>query len=310
MSESGVYRDDMLRTRISDHDVERLLCGESPKDEALAPLAPILSAFDNVSWPAPTEESLARFASAAAEIAQAAQPDPEAIAARSGSDSRWPRPALQRGLATGLATLLLVSGLSAVAIASDEAVPGDQLYWLDRALEAVGIGDGGAVERISEARALFERGQVAEAIEHAAEAVVVTAEEGDGTDGSSPESVKATEALQAAADKVQEGNDDPQSQDVRDAVAAMLSEMAAMLEDPDLEGKNFGQNVAEMARMLGGNDTSTSDQEQPPNSDNSGPPDNPGPPEDPPGNSGGGQGGTDGAPGQSGETPADPPGRP
>lgn len=311
MSESGVYRDDMLRTRMSDNDVERLLCGESPKDEALESLAPILSAFDNVSWPAPSEEAVARFASEAAEIAQAAQPDAETIPARSGGASRWMRPVLQRWLATGLATLLLVSGLSAVAVAFDDAIPGDQLYGLDRAFEAVGIGDGGPAERISEARALFELGQVAEAIEHAAEAVEATAEDGDGTDGFSPESVNAREALQAAADNVQTGNDDPQSQEVRDAVAAMLSEMAAMIEDPALEGKNFGQKVAEMATMLGGNDTATSDQEQPPNSDSSpGPPDNPGPPEDPPGNAGDGTGGTDGSTGQSGQTPVDPPGRP
>jgi hypothetical protein len=183
-----------------------------------------------------------------------------------------------------VASILVFSGMTAIAIASDDAAPGDALYGIDRALEAVGIGDGSAAERIAEARVLFDRGEVTAAIDHASEAITDSGGDDDVPDFS-PEEANAAAALQAAADKVQ-ANDQAQSQQVRDAVAAMLAEMAAMMKDPAIEGKDFGQKVAEMAGTIGGND-------------NTGPPEDSGPPESPPGKSEAAPGKPDTPPGQS-----------
>jgi hypothetical protein len=112
---------------------------------------------------------------------------------------------------------------------------------------------------------------------------------------------------------------------VKAAVAAMLTEIAAMLEDPDLEGKDFGQNVAEIARSIGANDTPSSsvpdqnapgpgisDPESTPPFDS--PPgridDSATTPADPPGKSGEAPGKSDSSPGKSDEKPANPPTRP
>jgi hypothetical protein len=237
-----------------------------------------------------------RFATKAAEVAQAAEPVPTINSARRQERSGW-LPSLSRGLATGVASLLVFSGMTAIAIASNGAAPGDALYGIDRALEAVGIGDGAAVERITEARVLFDRGEVAAAIDHASEAV---SEDDDGVTDFSPEASNAAAALETAADKVQ-ANDQAQSQQVRNAVAAMLAEMAAMLQDPAIEGKDFGQKVAEMAGTIGGKDNAGPPENTPgaPENDPGPPEDKPEPPESPPGKPEGTPAKPDTTPGQS-----------
>lgn len=243
----------MLRDKMSNRDVERLLCGDSPENKALTPLAPMFSAFHNVTWPAPADEAVATLASAAATIAGSATPS-ATLKASPPARSRFLAPALQRGLATGLAGVLIVSGLAGVAVASDDSAPGDLLYGLDRALESIGVGAGGATERVSEAWALFDRGEIAEAVGHAFRTVGVSDTEQPNA-RISDETADNADALRTAAGYI--GADDAKggSLEVHAAVAAMLNEMAAMLEDPALEGEDFGQSVAEMARLLGGNDS-------------------------------------------------------
>lgn len=69
------------------------------------------------------------------------------------------------------AAILFVLGNAGLAAASDSAVPGDLLYPLDRAYEAVGSVLGfqhnPQAERLEEARVLLDRGEVNEAIETA-----------------------------------------------------------------------------------------------------------------------------------------------
>jgi hypothetical protein len=318
---------------MSGTDVERLLCGKSPENKALTPLAPVLSAFHNVTWAEPNEEAVTRFASEAASVARSPTGGSLLAPSPPARRSRFLIPVIQRGLATGLAGVLLVSGLAGVAVASDESAPGDILYGLDRALESIGVGAGGASERISEAWALLERGQVAEAVRHASQAVDVAG----GPDPAAQPSIEtsnAADALRSAAGRVGAGSDDGTSLEVKAAVAAMLTEMAAMLEDPDLEGKDFGQNVAEIARSIATDNTPSSsvpDQKVP---GPPGSPESPGPgssdpastppfdsppgltddsattPADPPGKSGEAPGKTDSSPGKSGENQANPPTRP
>lgn len=311
---------------MSNRDVERLLCGNLPANKALTPLAPILSAFHNVTWPAPADEAVATFASAAATIARSATPSARPKPSPPAR-SRFLAPALQRGLATGLAGVLLVSGLAGVAVASDDSAPGDLLYGLDRALESIGVGDGGATERVAEAWALLERGQIAEAVGHALRTVgIIEAEQLNAR--TSNETANHSDALRFGAGDTDAADDEDGSLEVRAAVAALLREMAAMLEDPALEGESFGQSVAEMARLLGANDSFHSGPGQPgtgePEPGQPGPGNSdqaftppfdspPGPdgdsaaPADPPGKSDEAPGKTDSSPGKSGENPAGPP---
>ena len=44
--------------------------------------------------------------------------------------------------------VVAAGGLTGVGFAADNAAPGDALYGLDCALERVGLGDGGAQERV------------------------------------------------------------------------------------------------------------------------------------------------------------------
>ena len=249
MSVFGVYEDDMLKRKFSDQDIERLLSGQRADDGDLASLAPILESLHRSGWRAPSEEKVAAFAVQAAGIAGSTKSlaPPERTPIRPRLSQSAPR----RGLVKTAAGLLLLFGVSGVAVASDEAAPGDALYGLDRALEAVGVNDGAASERIREARALFDRGQEADAVTHVADAIE-EAETDENSAESSSEAAQAAGALRRAADNVQNGNDNPQSQEVRDGVAAMLTEMATMFEDPDSVGADFGARVSEMARSIAG----------------------------------------------------------
>ena len=65
---------------------------------------------------------------------------------------------LKRRVAAGATSLMMIVGMTGVAWASDSAVPGDWNYGIDRALEAVGIGAGGAAERLQELAAIRENG--------------------------------------------------------------------------------------------------------------------------------------------------------
>lgn len=252
MSDFGVYDDEMLNNRFSDQDVERLLSGGMPEDEDLAGLAPILETLHGGERRPLPEERIARFAAQAAEIAMSTRPEPAgtAVPERTTTRSRRFVLALRQKMATGLAAALLLSGMTGVAVASNHAAPGDPLYGLDRALEAVGIGDGGAAERIAEAQVLFNQGQIAEAVAHAAEAVEVTKIEGESEIEANIEAItseEASDALLTAAEKLR-GNTDGSDHaiDVRNNVATLLEYMATTTDT----GSDFGQGVAALARQI------------------------------------------------------------
>lgn len=247
MSDESVYDDEMLRKRPSDRDVERILSGQAPEDASLARLGTVLSALHEPEIEPLSEGRIATLAAEAAAIARDGKP--ERAPAAPPSRSRSLRVAPTGKLAMVAVTILVMAGMTGVATASDEAAPGDLLYGLDRALEAVGINDGGPSERITEAQALAGAGQVEEAIDHVA-AAFEEPDSGEPTDDFSPESTNAATALRDAAASVRDDNTEPGSQQVRDAVGAMLSEMAEMIGDPDLDGAEFGQRVADMARSI------------------------------------------------------------
>ena len=135
-----------------------------------------------------------------------------------------------RAAAVAAALVVTFGGLGGVAYAADGAVPGDFLYGLDRALEAVGIGNGASSERLIEVTELVEQGHADHGLQHAA--TIVT----------NPD---AQAALLSAAERIGA----PDEAAAHEDVAALLTYLA------DHEGSVDGATVAEMARAIKGNDT-------------------------------------------------------
>ncbi|HUG32765.1 MAG TPA: hypothetical protein VMM14_07730 [Acidimicrobiia bacterium] len=285
----------MATWKLTDHDAERVLSGSGPEDIALARLHATLAALHRLEVVSLPEEQVGQLVARAAALSRDGNPVAARPAGTGPDHYRKGLRALRHRLALAGAAILLISGMTGVAVASDEAVPGDRLYGLDRALERVGIGVGGAAERISEAQTLANFGQMTAAINHAAEAV----EESEIGEEFSPEAFAAATALRNAAESVSGDNDDPESQQVRDAVAAMLGEMADMAGDPDFDGESFGRRVSELARSIGDRGVEGSGVDDQPGrpdrargDENAGPPSQVpgGPPEGTPGDRSGGAG--------------------
>lgn len=272
MNGSGDYLGEMLFNQSTDRDIERLFDGSLDPSNELAPVANLLEPLRTESSVALDERTLAGFvhsastASAAAARHRAvegtaAAPVVGAAGMRRGSLLVSLR---RRVAAIAVAAAVFVGGMSGMAVAADHSKPGDALYGIDRALEVVGIGNGKAAERLVEARALVEAGEVPRGLQHAAEAV-----ETHGSDHSA-----ASEALSKAAERVMSGGSE-QSEATRLGVAGLLSHLSANVQDLD------GREVAELAREIGRPD------DRPGTPPSVTPPNSPGPPDhrpvDPPG---------------------------
>jgi len=135
------------------------------------------------------------------------------------------------------AALLFVMGNAGLAAASDGAVPGDLLYPLDRAYEAVGTVLGfqhdTQAERLEEAIVLLDRGEVTEAIETA----TATLDDEMAVD---TQDLTGPDAQLGAT-----GDAGTQSEDVRAAVSALIE--AIRTSDQDTI-KQAARTVAETAR--------------------------------------------------------------
>lgn len=218
-------RGEMNTSRDFDgRQVDALLSGRAVADERLAPLVPAIAALRATATTVPSD---AQVSSAASALAAAVPPAPAPVAHR----APW-----RRRILGGVSVAAALGIGFAGAAAADDAAPGDALYGLDRALEAVGVNAGGAEERLLEVRALVERGDVDGALEHA---------EGSMEDLDAA----AAAGLRAAAAAVLDAGSE-QSADVREQVAALLLWMS----ETDLEGEEFGRAVAEQARMIGRSD--------------------------------------------------------
>jgi hypothetical protein len=145
---------------------------------------------------------------------------------------------IQRVAIASAALLVFVTMSSGLAYASDGAKPGDLMYGIDRALEVVAIGGGGATERLAEVEALIAEGAVADGLRHATAVL-------DGH----PDSDEARAALSAAAARFDDAADSPGSQ------AAQVSALIAYLQKAVASGDGVdgvdGQMVAGMVGNLG-----------------------------------------------------------
>lgn len=225
MSGRADYDYEMPAMPISDMDVEALLTRREPSDRELTGMSSALARIDLQRLEIGLEERVGIFSLRAA-----------ALARQSGTSSTQTVPWWRRiapKLVPNALSVLMVIGLAGVAVASDEAAPGDFLYGIDRALERIGVNNGGVGERLSEASIVADEGDAVEALNHAAEAV-------------SSESPEAADALLSAARTLATSD----GIGAREEVAGMLEWMSTT----DATGRAFGQGVAERARQVGGGD--------------------------------------------------------
>ncbi len=161
----------------------------------------------------------------------------------------------RRAAVVGASAVVLVGGFTGLAYAANGAAPGDPLYGLDRALEAVGIGNGGAAERLAEAKALADHGHPSSGLAHAASVV----EDDPG----------AQAALLTAAQRLEGADGNVAQQEV----GALLSYLSSNV------GHIDGNTAAELAKAIHGPG------DVPPVTEPPGPPTtHPGPPTSTPGN--------------------------
>lgn len=252
MSDQDVYDDEMPRADMTHREVESVLTGQVSEDAALARLNTLLTELHQPLVTAPSDEQMVSLAVEAAAIARETRAEsPLGAGADEAPRARPLLGALRERMAVVAIAFFVVAGMTGVAVASDSAVPGDPLYGLDRALEVIGIGDGGTPERIAEAQVLANRGQVVEAIDHVAEAIAASGD-GEQVEGFSPEAANAAAALRDAAASVESASAAAESDQVRDAVAEMLGQMAEMADNPNFDPAEFGHRIVDMARSIGG----------------------------------------------------------
>lgn len=210
------------------NDVELLLTREVPEDRTLANLVPVVALLRDTYVVTVPEDKVARLG---ADLARAARQGGDA---KVGATPPRPRRTLRRKLVPVLAAAALLAGMTGVAYAVEDSLPGDAFYGLKITFENVGILSGGVEERVSEAQALFASGKIEEALAHAAQAA------GTGD----PLAVEAALALERAADRLranEQGSDN--AIDVRGQLADRFDWMA----DTEDTGRDFGQGVAERA---------------------------------------------------------------
>ena len=223
----------MVALSLSDSQTEALLTGSIGADRDLESIAGVLAAARDLAQPDPEADFSALFAVAARE----SRVTPiERFANEHSIVSAQRRPQLiQRVAIAGVALLVFVTMSSGLAYAADGAKPGDLMYGLDRALEIVAIGGGGATERLAEVEALIAAGAVADGLRHAAAVL-------DGH----PDSNEARAALNAAAARFEDAADSPRSQ------AAQVSGLITYLQGAVASGDGVdGQTVAGMVGNLG-----------------------------------------------------------
>jgi hypothetical protein len=134
--------------KLFDRDVETLISGGSPDNSDLAPLREFISDLRSMG-DLPVSDGFIEL-HAAESAAAAARAHAQNPATRSASRTRNLWVGLRRRATASAMTLMMLFGAAGMAMAADDAVPGDWDYGLDRALEAIGIGAGGASERAEE----------------------------------------------------------------------------------------------------------------------------------------------------------------
>ena len=209
-----------------ERDLDLLIDGEQPFNDYLAPLESFVSSLSNFGAITPSQEFLEYHAAEAAASTQATR---SAVTGTELAPRRRLAVRLKRRVAAGATSLMMIVGMTGVAWASDSAVPGDWNYGIDRALEALGIGAGGAAERLQELAAIRENGHPS------------GAESAPQTGPVAPPDVVGLENAAATVAEITEGSH--RASDVRTSVSILL----AYLADTDAAD---GPTISELAQQF------------------------------------------------------------
>jgi len=146
----------MAAPSLTETLAEMLLTRAVDLDDGFDDIANILSAVKDIATPDPERDFSHLFVAAVEE----SRLTPVELYAREGEPpvQDWPTRLVSRVAMAVAALVVLVMLPGGMAYAANGAKPGDLLYGLDRALEAIGIGDGGADERLAESLALVASG--------------------------------------------------------------------------------------------------------------------------------------------------------
>ncbi len=289
--------------RLSDEAVDRLLDGLIT-DPELDDVVPFIEQLRERGTRRVAEETLALHVWGATSAAGNAGKDadgshlPSSLTPGNGTDrsKRRRRVAVRGRWAVAVSSILILTGsTTGVAWAANGAKPGDLLYGIDRALEAIGINDGGGAERIAEIRALFDSGEIAPGLTQAAEVVP------EMSGGASPEDqAQASAALEAAAETV-ESRGGETSEPTRQAVADLLRYLS------DNVGHVDTSEVVGFAHSIGAAERGKGTAPEDPSTDAPGEAEKvPGPPAEAPGQSDKTPGPPADSPGRSENTPGPP----
>jgi hypothetical protein len=229
----------MSPTQAIDQDIEILLSGGVPHDPEIASLDGFVRALRSLRPEQQPDDRVSQLVARAASLAGAGESSPASLRL-----APRPRRRFSFRLAPVAAALsgLLVMGMTSVAVAADGAAPGDILYGIDRALENLGVGDGGIDERITEAGELMTHGAPVDALIHLDESLV------DDEDQVTEEVTARVQIhLDLAGTMI-----NPDAADVQATVASIRAFIEAHRgHGVGVDGREFGEGVAENAK---GND--------------------------------------------------------
>lgn len=227
----------MRRGQFTNEQSEALIAGGAPRLED-QPLGAVLDVLRSLPSGEIDDQEVRRISAASAERAR----ENPAESGPNGRSHRIPTPVKSMSrpaAAMATAVVLFLSTGTGVAFAADGAAPGDLLYGLDRALEAIGLDDGGIEERLQETEELVAEGDVVRGLEHAAQLISAAAADS----GSVAADDAARVALLEAAKRVKKTQSGP-SDATRDDVATLLHYLS------DNVGQVDGHQVAELAKLI------------------------------------------------------------
>ena len=209
-SESGL-REDMW-TELIDRALDLLIDGKQPYNSDLVPLRSFVNTLSSFGVTELSPGFSEDHAAEGAAMARARLSDTTVPL----STGRRLTLGLKRRVTAAAVSLMMIVGMTGVAWAADSAVPGDWNYGIHRALESLGIGAGGAEERLQELAVIREDGHV--------RGVGVASRSGRDSVASSDDPAVGLGKAEATVAATTRGS--PRATDVGEAVSVLLDYLA------------------------------------------------------------------------------------
>lgn len=225
-------REDMW-SELIDRDLDLLIDGKQPHNSDLAPLRSFVSTLGSFGVTELSPGFPEDHAAEGAAMARARLSIPTVPL----STGRRLALGLRRRVTAAATSLMMIVGMTGVAWAADSAVPGDWNYGIDRALESMGIGAGGAEERLQELAVIREDGHV--------RGVRIASGSGADSVASSDDPIVGLEKAEATVAATTRGS--LRATEVQDAVSALL----AYLANPEEERPTISELAQEFKQAQG-----------------------------------------------------------